>query len=118
MTPAFVVSPYSAQWPDIFRGIREELLGVFSPLVVAVEHIGSTSVPGLAAKPVRMRRIRSSGRCLRLLGKVGWAESPASSSNGMLGFSAQPTYGSLRLSRSKRTSPVSVVPTRCQPRRA
>lgn len=52
MTPAFVVSPYSAEWPDLFRGIREELLGVFSPIVVVVEHIGSTSVIGLAAKPV------------------------------------------------------------------
>lgn len=52
MTPMFVVSPYSAEWPDLFRGIREELLDVFSPLVVSIEHIGSTSVPGLAAKPV------------------------------------------------------------------
>lgn len=52
MTPAFVVSPYSAEWPDVFRGIRDELLAVFSPLAVAVEHIGSTSVTGLAAKPV------------------------------------------------------------------
>lgn len=52
MTSTFVVSPYSAEWPDVFHGIREEMLGVFSPLVVAVEHIGSTSVPGLAAKPV------------------------------------------------------------------
>ena len=52
MTPVFVVSPYSTEWPGVFRGIREELLGVFSPLVVSIEHIGSTSVEGLAAKPV------------------------------------------------------------------
>ena len=52
MTPAFVVSPYSAEWPGFFRGIREELLDVFPPLVVSIEHIGSTSVPGLSAKPV------------------------------------------------------------------
>lgn len=47
-----VVSPYSAEWPGCFAGAREELLGVFAPLAVVVEHIGSTSVVGLAAKPV------------------------------------------------------------------
>ena len=47
-----IVSPYSAEWPNCFRAIREELLVVFSPIAVAIEHIGSTSVPGLAAKPV------------------------------------------------------------------
>ncbi len=47
-----VVSPYSAEWPGCFRAIREELLATFSPTTVVVEHIGSTSVPGLAAKPV------------------------------------------------------------------
>jgi GrpB-like predicted nucleotidyltransferase (UPF0157 family) len=48
----FVVSPYSEAWPKLFLAIREELLALFSPIEVAVEHIGSTSVPGLAAKPV------------------------------------------------------------------
>ena len=47
-----VISPYSAAWPDCFRAVREELLSVFTPIEVAVEHIGSTAVPGLAAKPV------------------------------------------------------------------
>lgn len=47
-----VVSPYSAEWPRQFDRIREELLSVFAPHAVVVEHIGSTSVPGLAAKPV------------------------------------------------------------------
>ncbi len=47
-----VVSPYSADWPKLFDVLREELAMVFSPTVVSIEHIGSTSVPGLAAKPV------------------------------------------------------------------
>jgi GrpB-like predicted nucleotidyltransferase (UPF0157 family) len=47
-----VVSPYSAEWPNHFRVVREELLSVFAPIAVVVEHTGSTSVPGLAAKPV------------------------------------------------------------------
>ncbi len=47
-----IVTPYSTDWPDLFRAVREDLLAVFAPTVVAVEHIGSTSVPGLAAKPV------------------------------------------------------------------
>jgi GrpB-like predicted nucleotidyltransferase (UPF0157 family) len=47
-----IVSPYSTEWPQQFSGVRDELLQVFAPVAIAVEHIGSTSVPGLAAKPV------------------------------------------------------------------
>jgi GrpB-like predicted nucleotidyltransferase (UPF0157 family) len=47
-----VVSPYSTEWPDRFRDARDELFAAFAPTGVAIEHIGSTSVPGLAAKPV------------------------------------------------------------------
>lgn len=52
MMSTVVISPYSAEWPVCFRAVREELLSVFAPIEVAVEHIGSTAVPGLAAKPV------------------------------------------------------------------
>lgn len=51
-TPGVIVSPYSEEWPDIFRQARQELLSVFEPVIVTIEHIGSTSVPGLSAKPV------------------------------------------------------------------
>ena len=46
------VAPYSPEWPALFDNLRDELLGNFASVPVAVEHIGSTSVPGLAAKPV------------------------------------------------------------------
>ena len=47
-----VVSPYSNEWPELFRDLKEDLIRLFAPTSIAVEHIGSTSVPGLAAKPV------------------------------------------------------------------
>jgi GrpB-like predicted nucleotidyltransferase (UPF0157 family) len=50
--PTVIRTPYSPDWPTQFRAIREELLSVFTSMVVTIEHIGSTSVPGLAAKPV------------------------------------------------------------------
>jgi GrpB-like predicted nucleotidyltransferase (UPF0157 family) len=50
--PTVALAPYSPDWPTQFHAIREELLSVFAPMLVTIEHIGSTSVPGLPAKPV------------------------------------------------------------------
>ncbi len=47
-----VVQPYSTDWPRQFDAVRNELRLAFGPMDVAIEHIGSTAVPGLAAKPV------------------------------------------------------------------
>ena len=47
-----VVAPYSEEWPLHFAEVHSELLRAFSPNCIAVEHIGSTSVPGLSAKPI------------------------------------------------------------------
>ncbi len=47
-----VLSPYSEDWPKYFSILRDELHHAFMPTVVAIEHIGSTAVPGLVAKPV------------------------------------------------------------------
>ena len=45
--------PYDETWPARFETERAVLLDVLGPwLVGPVEHIGSTSVPGLLAKPV------------------------------------------------------------------
>jgi GrpB-like predicted nucleotidyltransferase (UPF0157 family) len=39
-------------WADRFEAERERLAPVFDGHAVAIEHIGSTSVPGLSAKPI------------------------------------------------------------------
>jgi GrpB-like predicted nucleotidyltransferase (UPF0157 family) len=48
------VVPYDSNWPSLFAAEAERVRRLFSDagLVVALEHTGSTAVPGLAAKPI------------------------------------------------------------------
>ncbi|MBL8518912.1 MAG: GrpB family protein [Betaproteobacteria bacterium] len=46
------LSPWSADWPRIFASVRDELLAASAPAEFVIEHIGSTAVHGLVAKPV------------------------------------------------------------------
>ena len=47
-----VVVPYDPDWPVIFEKERDAILAVAPDAFDSIEHIGSTSVPGLAAKPI------------------------------------------------------------------
>ena len=47
-----VVVPYDNTWIAEFEKIREELLKVLIGHIISIEHVGSTSVKGLAAKPI------------------------------------------------------------------
>ena len=49
---AISVVDYDEGWPMRFRAIAERLRHALTGDVGSVEHIGSTSVPGLAAKPI------------------------------------------------------------------
>jgi GrpB-like predicted nucleotidyltransferase (UPF0157 family) len=46
------ISEYDPTWAELFERERERLGGVFDSRAVAIEHIGSTAVPGLCAKPI------------------------------------------------------------------
>lgn len=48
--PAVVA--YDPRWPGAFAALRRWLDEALSDLGVRIEHVGSTSVPGLAAKPI------------------------------------------------------------------
>ena len=47
-----LVAPYDPAWPGAFATIKDELASTLSESILGIEHVGSTSVPGLAAKPV------------------------------------------------------------------
>ncbi len=49
---SIVLSSYSREWPETFVREHDLLVRAFDPVAVTVEHIGSTAVPGLTAKPV------------------------------------------------------------------
>lgn len=51
-TREVVIVGYDPRWPALFEAERERLLAAAPEAVLAVEHAGSTSIPGLAAKPI------------------------------------------------------------------
>jgi GrpB-like predicted nucleotidyltransferase (UPF0157 family) len=46
------VADYDPAWPGLFEREADRIRAVLGQRVVQLEHIGSTSVPGLAAKPI------------------------------------------------------------------
>lgn len=52
MSNRIVISEYDPQWPAIYKEEVGRILAVAGNTITAVEHIGSTSVPGLGAKPI------------------------------------------------------------------
>ena len=51
-TKEVIVLPYQESWKDDFEKIAQELRTVLSELAIRIEHVGSTAVEGLAAKPI------------------------------------------------------------------
>ena len=47
-----VIVDYDEEWPNRYGLVRERVRTALGASALSVEHIGSTSVPGLAAKPI------------------------------------------------------------------
>ena len=50
-TAKVIVLPYDRAWKTAFEAIKGELESAVGDLVLGIEHVGSTSVEGLSAKP-------------------------------------------------------------------
>ncbi|OXM82702.1 GrpB family protein [Paenibacillus rigui] len=51
-TRVIEVVPYNPEWRMHFENMKEKLQNDLGDLILAVEHVGSTSVEGLYAKPI------------------------------------------------------------------
>lgn len=47
------IEPYNPSWPLKFHEIKDQLLSILNDVpIISIEHVGSTSIPSLMAKPV------------------------------------------------------------------
>ena len=51
-TRTIEIVDYPPAWPETFAGLSGVISGALGSLAMRIEHVGSTSVPGLAAKPI------------------------------------------------------------------
>ncbi len=71
------IADYDPAWPRSFQQIAQQLRGLCGPLLQSVEHVGSTSVPDLAAKPIidampGVRSLEDADACVPLLVAAGY----------------------------------------------
>ena len=50
-TKRVMVVPYDVAWKSAFEEIKTEIEDAIADLIVGIEHVGSTSVEGMSAKP-------------------------------------------------------------------
>jgi GrpB-like predicted nucleotidyltransferase (UPF0157 family) len=78
MEPIEVID-YDPQWPHLFLVEAVGLLQAFGAALITLEHIGSTAVPGLAAKPVIdiqavVRSVSEAQQAVPALAAFGWEQ--------------------------------------------
>jgi len=71
------VVEYDPDWPGIFEQVRSYVWPAVRDIALKVEHVGSTSVPGLRAKPVIDACLVVASRedvpiCIERLAKIGY----------------------------------------------
>ena len=77
MGAAIEIAEYDPAWPSAYERERAAILGALGDLVFAIEHVGSTSVPGLGAKPIidimiGLRSLADHASCVAPLEALGY----------------------------------------------
>ncbi|HMI75631.1 MAG TPA: GrpB family protein [Steroidobacteraceae bacterium] len=105
------IRDYDPAWPDVFAKLAARARTALGSLVLTVEHIGSTSVPGLAAKPiidldVVLASPADPPEAIRRLARIGYAHEGDLGIAGRDALRADPdlrdSYGALKRSLAER----------------
>lgn len=72
-----ILADYDPAWPELFEAERKRLQAAIGQCAVAIEHVGSTAIPGIAAKPVidisvALRSELDALRCITPLFELGY----------------------------------------------
>ncbi len=79
--PPVIIFDYDPQWPLLYEEERKLILDAIGHLILAIEHVGSTAVPGLGAKPivdimVGIRNLADAVQCIEPLLSIGYEYVP------------------------------------------
>lgn len=79
MPRPIVIVRYDPDWPRIYEEESKLIRGATGGIILSLEHIGSTSVPGLWAKPIidviaGVSGLESADRCRAILYDLGYVD--------------------------------------------
>jgi GrpB-like predicted nucleotidyltransferase (UPF0157 family) len=72
-----ILAPYDPAWPGLFEEEQARLQAAIGQWAADIQHVGSTSIPGIAAKPiidiaVHLQRLSDALFCITPLAELGY----------------------------------------------
>ncbi len=81
MSEPIILEKYNPEWPDFFIEERVKIEKVLGHLIVKIEHIGSTAIPGMGGNPtidilIGVQEKEDAEKCVPLLASIGYVFDP------------------------------------------
>jgi|SRR5690554_3258571 len=72
-----MLSPYNEKWKKLYNKEEKLLRAALGDLIIDIQHVGSTSIPGLIAKPIidiaiGVNTLETGEKCIVPLGRIGY----------------------------------------------
>jgi GrpB-like predicted nucleotidyltransferase (UPF0157 family) len=98
MSEPVVICDYDPTWPQRYEALRRPVADALGDLAAQIDHVGSTSVRGLAAKPtidivIRLRSADDLPTAIERLARLGYAHEGDLGIGGREAFATPPGYG-------------------------